>query len=458
MAEISLLHVHGEAIGYGRLGVQLSKSLTDAGVDVYDHQGTPEELLLSNADEKVAKKGSRSSLTNVVCWVSVPTHARGWWAGQHPAIFSMWEATRLPESFRETLHNFETVVVPSDHNVELFGEYHDNVRRCFLGVDPTQWHYMPRQPPAQYFNFLIGGSGPRKGTDLTYRAFKTLWGREGSWPSDGPIPRLIMKNPRREGFAGSRIDVIGGRMSNEDEIALYASAHCYVQPSRGEGFGLQPLQAMAQGTPTILTDAHGHRAFSHLGLGLPTTMAKAAQFVYGDAGEWWEPDFDTLCDQMRWVYDNYDAAVDKAFDGARWIAENMTWAHTAAQFIDAFDGALERPFAGDTSNWVEPDQLRFRVIPNADFTINVAGSTHEFRRGVETWEMADVKRILFEADRLDPACLTEDNHGLTAFQVERMGAYSARHGYCTACGQRLNSGPTRSDDIYEELNRGVDHR
>ena len=59
-----------------------------------------------------------------------------------------------------------------------------------------------------------------------------------------------------------RIHLMTGKLTSEEEVALYSMCHVYVQPSRGEGFGLRPLQAIAQGCPTIATNAHGHAAFS----------------------------------------------------------------------------------------------------------------------------------------------------------------------------------------------------
>ena len=81
-------------------------------------------------------KGKQSGRSNVVCWVSVPTHGTGWWKGQTAVCFTMWEATRLPESFRESLHHFDTIIVPSKHNLALFPRYHPNVKYVPLGVDP----------------------------------------------------------------------------------------------------------------------------------------------------------------------------------------------------------------------------------------------------------------------------------------------------------------------------------
>lgn len=451
--ELNLLYVHGTSLGYGRYGVYLAKELSNLGVDVYDHLPGPGAEHL---------QGYRSGICNVAAWVSVPTHARGWYRGQVPVISTMWEASRLPESFRETLHEFDTVIVPSHHNVELFSQYNKNVHFVPLGVDPDLWCYQPRPPADLFFNFMCAGSGTRKGPDLVHKAFRKLWPRDGSWEKEGPIPRLLLKNPRNENFYGDRIDIISGRISDEAEVALYGQAHCYVQPSRGEGFGLQPLQAMAQGCPTILTAAHGHDAFAHLGYGLSSTMVPSAYFIYGDAGEWWEPNFDELCERMEWVYNNYEQACQDAQLASQTIHSTLTWKHTAQGFIDAIGrDRLLRPFSG-SEEWYEPEAKQYLVRINKPWKAEAAGFTYMFEPGRDYWEPADTKRILFEADLLDPSCLSRTQYGntdnildwdvgLSPEQLERIPDYSARMAYCPTCNQRLNTVPTHSDDIFNGL-------
>ena len=95
----------------------------------------------------------------------------------------MWEAMTLPEAFRETFHEIDTLIVPSEHNVALFSQYHDNVKYLPLGVDPELWHYIPPTPPTRYFNFLISGRGQRKGVDLAFKAFREVF-RDGSRSTD----------------------------------------------------------------------------------------------------------------------------------------------------------------------------------------------------------------------------------------------------------------------------------
>lgn len=434
---LNLNYVHGESIGYGRFGINLAAALSALGVEVYDDMPQPDWARRDHEDPV----GHRRGRCHVVCWVSTPTHARGWWSDQYPVISTMWEASQLPESFRENLHNFAKVLVPSNQNLELFSRYHPDVEMVPLGVDPKVWRYVPRTPPDATFRFLIGGSGPRKGTDVAYKAFRAAFPDRHR---DGPTPVLVMKNPRAEPFYGPNIEIISGRIPAEAEIDLYASAHCYLQPSRGEGFGLQPLQAMAQGCPTVLTAAHGHDSFAHLGLGISAALTKSAYFIYGDAGDWWEPNFDELVDQMRWVYDNYDQAVVDAAISAEVIADDFTWENTARRTVVAIGTDQLETSPGD-GDWFTPEARLYSVVTNRDWKCDVAGTSYYFRKGVEYRESADVKRILHEAEILDPVCLDGTDTGLAPSQVAELAAYSAKHSFCPTCHQQLNTQPTRAD-------------
>jgi glycosyltransferase involved in cell wall biosynthesis len=482
--ELTLLHIQTPAIGYGRLGVELHKALDDRGVDVYNGIEFPDHIRakMSQGDLDVAD-GRNIKRTNVVGWVSVPTHARGWYEGQWPFVFTMWEATWLPESFRESLHNFPMIVVPSTHNVELFSEFHDNVRYCPLGIDPVKWHFTERrQGPT--FDVLVGGSGARKGLDVAVTAFAKAF-PEGSW-GDGPVPRLILKSPKANlGYPdeirnalpfppSDRLTVISGRLPPEDEVALYQTAHVYLQPSRGEGFGLQPLQAIAQGLPTILTDAHGHEAFSHLGWPVGHSLVKSGYFIYGDHPDmmWWEPDVDDIVDHLRSIYDDYEGACAVAARASKEARAEFTWDRTAGHFLDALDGnhLREPDVSGD---WFIPPLKLYHIRVNRPWAADIAGVHYRFDIEDEDgnpkdyYGPSDVKRILFEGGILHPACLTSseigsqddfDNNGLTADQAEKIGAYSASASFCRACQQQINTVPTKADLLWalSQARNGVD--
>lgn len=455
MAELTLLYVHGTQIGYARMGSCIADELTSRGYTIYDMDGRPPEFIREGTVQRLTD-GSipPPSPTNVISWMSVPTHRDGAYDGQYNSILTMWETRFLPEGFRDTLHEYDLVMVPSPQNVELFGKYHDNVQLVTLGIDPTIWHPVPTPPVGQFFDFLIAGRGNRKGTDLAYRAFRTVFKDfHGS-----PTPRLIMKSLQGHGqFFAENVIQRPGLLSDVDERDLYARAHAYIQPSRGEGFGLQPLQAMALGRPTILTDAHGHGSFAHLGIPIPTASSKADYFIYGDAGEWWEPDFDSICEAMWDVYNDYATHAERAQRNALTVADFFSWRHTVDQFVAAHDGQLDQPFTG-TTTWTRSVRRLYEIITTRDYTSDICGVMYQFKAGKSYHVFADVKRILFAIGILDPSCCGDGDQGLAPSQVDQLGKYRADHEWCPSCGQRMNSGIKRSDYIFDELNRDAEER
>jgi len=426
--QLNFQFLHSERIGYGAHGLATFAALQKIGVDVYD--GLP-----GSGDLDIAEK--RSKVCKDILFLTIPTHVNGWYEGQRAHLFTMWEADELPEAMRQSLHNFDTILTPSQDCVALYSKYHDNVHYVPLGVDGNRWHFQERNTKDHYFNFLVAGSGMRKGTDLVHRAFMELFGGK---QTDGPIPRLIMKNPKGENYGGRNVEVISGYLPAEDEVALYASAHCMVAPSRGEGWGMQPLQAMAQGCPTILTNAHGHSAFAKYARPIDATLVPAKYMtLFGDAGQWWEPDYEQLKEAMLSIYNNYASYAGYADMTSRLVRKEFTWEKSAQAIVDVlgYDSLCERflcPYI--PTKWFTPEQKLFPVVTLRDWKADIGGVTHLLVKGQQYWKSADMKRVLFEAHVLDPACVS-DGDGLTESQLERLGTYIADHSNCPTCGQHV---------------------
>lgn len=261
-------------VGYGAMGDRLEERLVDR-VELRD-------------DAEVAV-------------FAVPPHmVKPWPVQQRAATFTMWETDSVPDVYRLNLRRFDKVLVPSTWNVELFSEHHDNVSLVPLGVDTNVWY--PKGVPKGPFRFLTAGSGwERKGLMDVITAFVA---------ADLPDAELVVKMPPDPADQPAKILVpdnvtlLYEALPVEDEVELHRSADCFVSASRGEGFGLLPLQHAALGNVVIGPTHTGHQDFCDL-FDYPVSSQPAVAWMaaWPNAGNWWLPDFDEIVDAMRAAYE-----------------------------------------------------------------------------------------------------------------------------------------------------------
>ncbi len=110
------------------------------------------------------------------------------------------------------------------------------------------------------FILYVGGFDVRKDVATLLRAYQEVRRRgfsvplvcAGGLPQDGPVT----PDPRRQAEALGLTDVVfPGRISEAEKGALSTAATVFCFPSRYEGFGLPPLEAMACGAPTVVAGA-----------------------------------------------------------------------------------------------------------------------------------------------------------------------------------------------------------
>jgi glycosyltransferase involved in cell wall biosynthesis len=122
---------------------------------------------------------------------------------------------------------------------------------------------------------------------------------------------------------GDRVKRLSG-VTDEELAVLYAHADVFVFPSRFEGFGLPPLEAMACGAPVICSNA--------------TSLPE----VVGDAAELFAPvSVDGLLGAMQRVLTDRDWADELRARGRR-RAELLTWERTAEQMLAVFRQVVAR--------------------------------------------------------------------------------------------------------------------
>ena len=251
---------------------------------------------------------------------------------------------------------------------------------------------------------------------------------------------------------GDNVREISGTVSPETEVALYGTAHCFLGLARGEGWGMMPFQAMAQGCPTILADAHGYAEFSHLASArVSCGMSKAEPFIFGDADQWWEPNFEEVCEAMWDMYLNYESYLPAAKMTAEIIARRLHLGRLRRQASSTpWVGA--RRWSSPTSaerTWHKPTIQQFWVVTDKDCSYEVNGTVHKFKKGEDYHVFGDLKRMMFENKNLDPICLRDIHEsGLTPEQLDEVDRYRSQKQRCPPAARSTT--PTTTLDFEDE--------
>ena len=195
-------------------------------------------------------------------------------------------------------------------------------------VDPAQAEHTLRRHGVETGRFLvaIGQVSPRKNLEVVFRALAALRSRGRT-----PPPLVVIGGsdaasapthaaPGRLGVA----DLVRftGRLDDSDLRALLQHATALVHPSRYEGFGLTPLEAMAAGVPVVASSAGS----------LPE--------VVGDAGMLADPDDVTAwAEAIALLQDDLARGEALAAAGRR-RAARYTWEEAARRTWEVYEAVL----------------------------------------------------------------------------------------------------------------------
>lgn len=261
-------------------------------------------------------------------------------------VYTMFETTHTPNRWIKLLNKLEHVLVPTKWLVDSWKEQGVKVPIDVYGhgINPEFLYYVDR-PIREPYTFLhYCQLSARKGTELVVRAFQEEFrGDDGA--------RLILKNiypifPVPLGI--KNVEYLAATYDKRELLQLLSRADCFVFPTRGEGFGLPPFEAMATGLPTIVTGWSGPVDYSdpYDTLILNYKMVRSHDFdaIYKNdfmpnenSGTWAEPDFEHLKHYMRWCYEHREEAKAKGKKAAERIASKWTWQAKVNDLISVID-------------------------------------------------------------------------------------------------------------------------
>ncbi len=126
----------------------------------------------------------------------------------------------------------------------------------------------------------------------------------------------------------SNISVIEKELSRNTYLAFLKSFDCYVLISKGEGFSITPREALALGTPCILTNNTAHKEMCSLDFVYPVSsphmMPAICKIKQCYLGEEWNCTERDVQKALRQVYNNYSEYREKAQRGKVWVEKFLS--------------------------------------------------------------------------------------------------------------------------------------
>lgn len=175
----------------------------------------------------------------------------------------------------------------------------------------------------QAFALYLGGFDTRKNVARIVEAFAVLENREITLVLAGKLPAQdsdFFPDPRRlarEQKVSHRV-LFPGFIDENDKPALYGLGQVFLYPSRYEGFGLPPLEAMACGIPVISSNASS----------LPEVVGSAGVLLSPDDTKAWRDALDAN------LTDNARAQAMRNAGIAQ--ARKFSWERAARETLDVY--------------------------------------------------------------------------------------------------------------------------
>jgi glycosyltransferase involved in cell wall biosynthesis len=240
------------------------------------------------------------------------------------------EATKVWDWWIPTMKTFDEIWVGNQFSVDAIRNSGiDTPTYIFeLGID-DMWKPFKRGQRDKIRFLHVDSDSPRKRVDLVEKAFLQLFeGRDDveltlkyHGTGDGESYGVMSLFERKE---QGNINRIYKTLTQEEMVDLYYQHDVLVYPSEGEGFGLIPLQALATGMPTIST---GRWCSYEKYLGsnvIESTLGKTKHTGY-HTGDVILPDFDSLIELMKNVYENIDSQCDFYYKQAPSVIKEYDW-------------------------------------------------------------------------------------------------------------------------------------
>ncbi|AHB09438.1 glycosyltransferase [Zymomonas mobilis] len=220
-----------------------------------------------------------------------------------------WEESHIPSDIVDTFNSsFDAIMSPAQSGTDALNISGVKIPKATIGppVDLSLFQKLAqnRQIKRPIKRFLhISSCFPRKGVDVLLAA----WAKAFTIQDDVILIIKTFSNPhnnvqeqvdalRQKQPDIAPIKIIFEDVDKDKILNFYENADVMVLPTRGEGYNLPAIEAMAAGLPLIVTGYGGHRDFCgpQQARMIQFHFAHSGSHVKGTGSMWVEPDIDDL--------------------------------------------------------------------------------------------------------------------------------------------------------------------
>lgn len=253
---------------------------------------------------------------------------------------TMAESDYIGKQWVDECNRMDYIVVPNKFQYDVFKRSGVSVPITIVphGTETEKFPYYHR-PKRDIFTFGIAGYlNERKGVFDVIQAFASEFDR------DEPVRLLLHSSNPDFGyykfFSDPRIITDCVLLKPWQLNRWYQELDCFVFPSKAEGIGQPPREAMSTGLPVIVGNYSGLEdiAFNTVSYPLNPSHFTKRTDMPDQPGNWANYSIEELMYLMRYVYENQLEAKSKGALASTYIRVNNSWEAAAGKMIEFLKG------------------------------------------------------------------------------------------------------------------------
>jgi glycosyltransferase involved in cell wall biosynthesis len=241
---------------------------------------------------------------------------------------STWLPPDLVQLMEEHVTGF---VAPSKWAMGILQQYTTKPVCLYRhGVSSQVGRVPPLHPAGFSVLHMSSSAGERKGT----RQIVEAWAQVESQLGPEPWLTLVMSQSDARSLLGAFSVLPRMNVGPVAMARFIAHFHLVVQPSRGEGFGMLPLEALACGVPVVATDCTGHSEYLPRpgAVIVPTGDLEAIDDGPGAMAPSLRTD--DVANAIVYAYKNWRAQMSDAQGAAEQLREAWSWAAVTRGWLE----------------------------------------------------------------------------------------------------------------------------